>query len=90
MMRIEGGVAVLTGDVTLSNAKRWLAEGETALKQGVTAFDMAAVGQLDSAALSLMLSLRRRAEAAGSRIEFSNLPVSLVSLAKLYGVDDQI
>ncbi|MDD5388565.1 MAG: STAS domain-containing protein [Gallionellaceae bacterium] len=90
MMRVDAGVAVLDGDLTLANASQCLVEGEAALKQGVTAFDMAGVGHLDSSALSLMLSLRRRAEAAGSTIEFRNIPDSLASLAKLYGVDEQI
>ena len=90
MLRVEAGVAVLDGDLILANASQWLAEGEEALTQGVAIFDLAGLGQLDSSALSLMLSLRRRAEAAGSSIEFRNLPDSLISLAKLYGVDDQI
>jgi phospholipid transport system transporter-binding protein len=90
MIRVEGGVAVLDGDLTLANASQWLVQGEAALKQGVASFDLAGLGQLDSSALSLMLSLRRRAEAAGSAIEFHNMPDSLVSLAKLYGVADQI
>ena len=90
MMRVEAGVALLAGDLTLGNASDWLAEGEAALKQGVVIFDLSGVGPLDSSALSLLLSLRRRAQAAGSRIEFRQLPESLVSLAKLYGVADQI
>jgi len=90
MIRVEASVAMLDGDLTLANASQWLAEGEGALKQGVVAFDMAGVGHLDSSALSLMLSLRRRAEAAGSTIEFRNIPESLASLAKLYGVAEQI
>jgi phospholipid transport system transporter-binding protein len=90
MMHVEAGVVVLSGDLTLVNASQLLAEGESALKQGVATFDLAAVGQLDSSALSLMLSLRRRAEAAGNTIVFRNIPESLASLAKLYGVDEQI
>jgi ABC-type transporter Mla MlaB component len=43
---------------------------------------------MDSSALSLLLSLRRRA--AGKPIEFHNLPESLTSLATLYGIADQI
>ena len=90
MMRVEAGVAVLEGDLTLANASEWLAHGEDALKQGVVAFDLAGIGNLDSSALSLLLSLRRRAEAAGSSIEFRNIPDSLASLAALYGVAEQI
>ena len=89
-MRVEAGVASLEGDLTLANASQWLAEGETALSQGALAFDLAGVTHLDSSALSLMLSLRRRAMAAGQTLEFRNLPASITSLAKLYGVSDQI
>ena len=90
MMRVEAGVAVLDGDLTLANASQCLAEAEAAMKQGVAAFDLAGIGNLDSSALSLMLSLRRRAEAAGITIEFRNIPESLASLAELYGVAEQI
>ena len=89
-MRVEADVALLAGDLLLGNASDWLAQGEAALQQGVVIFDLSGVGQLDSSALSLLLSLRRRAQAAGSRLEVRHLPESLASLAKLYGVADQI
>ena len=89
-MRVEADVALLAGDLLLGNASDWLAQGEAALQQGVVIFDLSGLGQLDSSALSLLLSLRRRAQAAGSRLEFRHLPESLASLAKLYGVADQI
>ena len=90
MIRIEAGVAHLDGDLTLANASQWLTASEAALREGALTFDLAQIGQLDSSALSLMLSLRRRAQAAGTAVEFRHIPESLASLAKLYGVDDQI
>jgi phospholipid transport system transporter-binding protein len=90
MIRVVEGVAMLDGDLTLANASQWLADGVAALGEGVATFDLAGLGHLDSSALSLMLSLRRRAEAAGSSVEFRNIPDRLASLAKLYGVADQI
>jgi phospholipid transport system transporter-binding protein len=90
MLRVEDGVALLEGDLNLANASQWLEQGEAALKAGVTVFDLAGIGHIDSAALSLMLSLRRRAQAAGTRIAFHNTPGSLASLADLYGVTEQI
>lgn len=87
-MRVEAGVAMLEGDLVLDNATRLLAEGEQVLGDGARIFDLAGVGHLDSSALSLLLSLRRRA--APDRIEFRHVPQSLVSLARLYGIDDQI
>lgn len=87
-MRVEAGIAAFEGDLTLDNATRLLAEADSALGQGAAVFDLSRVGQMDSSALSLMLSLRRR---AGSKpIEFRAVPESLSSLAKLYGIADQI
>lgn len=90
MLRVESGVALFEGDLNLANASQWLEQGEAVLKDGVTVFDLAGIGHIDSAALSLMLSLRRRAQAAGIRIAFHNIPDSLASLADLYGVTEQI
>ncbi len=87
-MRVEAGVAAFEGDLTLDHATRLLAEAEAALGQGAAVFDLSGVGQMDSSALSLMLSLRRRA--GPRRIEFRAVPESLSSLAKLYGIADQL
>lgn len=87
-MRVEAGVAMLEGDLLLDNVTRFLAEAETALADGATAFDLSGVGHMDSSALSLLLSLRRRT--VGKPLEFRNLPESLTSLAKLYGIAEQI
>lgn len=89
-MRVENGVGHLEGDITLADARQWLGRAEAALAQGVAAFDLAGLKNLDSSALSLLLSLRRRAQAAGKPLEFRNAPESLKSLADLYGVADQI
>jgi phospholipid transport system transporter-binding protein len=87
-MRVEAGAAVFEGDLILGNATRLLAEAEQALREGVTEFNFSQVGNVDSSALSLMLSLRRRA--AGKSIEFRAVPENLVSLAKLYGIAEQL
>lgn len=87
-MRVEAGVAVLEGDLFLENASRQLAEAEAAVGDGISVFDLSGVRNVDSSALSLMLSLRRRA--AGKPIEFRAVPESLASLAKLYGIADQL
>lgn len=86
-MRVEAGVAAFEGDLVLDNATRLLAEAEAALAEGATVFDLSRVGNMDSSALSLMLSLRRRA--AGKPLEFRAVPESLGSLAALYGIADQ-
>ncbi|OYY92588.1 MAG: hypothetical protein B7Y41_15405 [Hydrogenophilales bacterium 28-61-23] len=78
---------MLAGDLVLDNATRLLAEGEAAIGAGSTIFDLTGVGRMDSSALSLLLALRRRAN--GKSLQFRNMPDSLTSLARLYGIDDQ-
>ena len=87
-MRIEAGVAYLEGDLTLAQATRLLRECEAAYRSGVAAYDLAGAATMDSSALSLLLSLRRLA--AGSPVEFRHIPEDLVSLARLYGVAEQL
>ena len=59
-----------------------LVEGTRAL----TNVDFGEVTEMDSSALALCLAWLRDARAAGSAITFSNLPESLQTIARLYGV----
>jgi phospholipid transport system transporter-binding protein len=86
-MRVEAGVAMLEGDLVLDTATRLLATGEAAINAGSTVFDLSGVGRMDSSALSLLLALRRRAD--GKTLQFRNVPESMTSLARLYGIADQ-
>ncbi len=89
-MRIEADVAVLEGELVLDNATRILAEGEQAILAGTRVFDLSGVVKMDSSALSLLLALRRSGlkNAAGNALQFRNVPESLTSLARLYGIAD--
>ena len=87
-MRVDDAVAYPEGELTLATATRLLDEGEAALAQGCTAFDFSGVGEVDSAALSLILSWRRKAQGMERDLTFQNIPDSLDSLAKLYGVGE--
>lgn len=87
---IEGQVAFLEGDLTLDHASRLLAEGKRAIDNGIRGFDLSRVGQVDSSAISLILSLRRFAESRGQIIEVQSVSDSLLSLAKLYGVAEHL
>ena len=91
-MRVEAGVAFFEGDLVLDNATRLLAEAESALSEGATVFDLSLASNVDSSALSLMLSLRRQVARmpAGTLVDFRAVPESLTSLAKLYGITDQL
>jgi phospholipid transport system transporter-binding protein len=89
-MRVEDGVAYPEGALTLKEASGALLDGEQALAQGVALFDLARVTQVDSSALSLILSWQRSAQASSHTIGFRNIPDSLHSLARLYGLADLI
>ncbi|HEX8978712.1 MAG TPA: STAS domain-containing protein [Parasulfuritortus sp.] len=89
-MRVENGVAYLEGDLTLAQVVPVMKEGEHLLADGVAAFDLSGLGQVDSAALSLLMNWCRTAHTQGRSLDFRNTPESLHSLAKLYGVADLI
>jgi len=89
-MRCEDGIAYPDGRLTQTEAKRLLAEGEAAIRQGCTAFDLGEAGQVDSVAVSLMLAWQRRARQQGHGLVFRNIPDSVKSLIALYGVDQLI
>ena len=48
------------------------------------------IGGVDSSAVALLLEWRRQAAARGKRLDFVNLPPTLLALADLYGVADLI
>jgi phospholipid transport system transporter-binding protein len=77
----------LSGPVTLSNVARLLDEGRQHLDEGVRTVDLGEVTELDSAALALLLAWLREAKAKNRELAFANLPESLQTIARLYGVD---
>ena len=87
-MRREGDRVLLSGPVTLANVAAVLEEGRAHLTEGVGTVDLAEVTELDSSALALLLAWLREAKAAGRAIAFANLPESLQTIARLYGVED--
>lgn len=50
--------------------------------------DMAGLVHADSAALAVLLALKRRAKAEGRVLSFPALPPVLESLARVYGIED--
>ena len=49
--------------------------------------DLAGLSHVDSAALAVLLALKRRAQGEGARLDYASVPDTLVSLARVYGVD---
>ncbi len=80
----------IAGDILMDNANAVLKESNALTMIDEVQINLSAVSNVDTAALSLMMEWQRRAISSGSRIHFTHLPESLVSLAALYGVTDFI
>ncbi|MFN2645008.1 MAG: lipid asymmetry maintenance protein MlaB [Burkholderiales bacterium] len=78
---------IVSGPVTLANAAAILEEGRRYLADGVQTVDLAEVSEMDSALLALLLAWLREARVHERSVAFSNLPESLRTIARLYGVD---
>jgi phospholipid transport system transporter-binding protein len=87
MIRREGSRLVLSGAVTLGNAAALLDEGKRHLAEGVQTVDLGEVTEMDSALLALLLAWLREARLHDRTLVFTNLPESLRTIARLYGVD---
>jgi phospholipid transport system transporter-binding protein len=87
MIRREGRRIVVSGPVTLANVASILEEVRRHLAEGVPTVDLGEVSELDSSLLAAMLAWLRDAKAASRQLAFANLPESLQTIARLYGVD---
>jgi len=78
----------LPATLTQANATVCLRELSQALgvQSGAVQVDGHALQQFDSAALAVLLALRRQALASGGDLQVSHLPQRLADLARLYGV----
>jgi len=90
MIACEGGRCTVQGPITIENVESLLGEGKERLTAAQLTIDLAAVTEVDSSALSLLLEWRREAGRNGRTISFLNLPANLKSLAELYGVTELI
>jgi phospholipid transport system transporter-binding protein len=70
----------------MANVTQVLEESARVFEGPEVVVDLSGVTEVDSAAVSLLLEWRRAAAAASRRIEYTNVPANLRSLADLYGV----
>ena len=90
MIACDGGRCTVQGPITLDNVVSLLGEGNERFTAAQVTVDLAAVTEVDSSALSLLLEWAREAGRNGRVIRYSNLPANLKSLAQLYGVTEFI
>jgi len=88
MIRRDGEIMRVSGALTLASVAAELEQGKAAIVEGARSVDLAAVGELDSSALALLLAWLREAKRLGRALTFTNLPQGLTIIASLYGVAD--
>lgn len=90
MIACNDGRCTVQGPITMDNVVSLLAQSREMFNASRFTVDLAAVTEVDSSALSLLLEWRREAARNGRQVSFLNLPGNLQSLAKLYGVTELI
>jgi len=90
VLDLQNNQLKLTGAIVIDSVGALLENGREHCALNDLTLDFSGASELDSSALALILDYRRAAEAAGKRLEVSNLPASLKTLADLYGVTDLI
>ena len=90
MIACDGGRCTVQGPINMDNVVSLLGEGNERFTTPEVTVDLAAVTEVDSSALSLLLEWRREAGRNGRTIRYLNLPANLKSLAQLYGVAEFI
>jgi len=79
---------IFAGALTLGNAADVLRASKALALPANGIVDVSGVVHADSAALAVMISLKRRASGEGRTLKITGLPASLRSLAIVYGVED--
>jgi phospholipid transport system transporter-binding protein len=90
MIERQDNLCRLGGDVTLDTVPDLLEKIRPLLREGVDTLDCTGVKSVDSSALGLILACKREAQAQQKSLKLTGLPQSLLSLASLYGVADQL
>lgn len=78
----------LSGPLTAVAAREQLERGAAALARSGVDFDLAAVREVDSAGLAVVLGWVRAGQRSGHPVRIVAAPPSLRSLAELYGVTE--
>ena len=83
----NGARWVFQGTLTMDDAARVLDDAEALPLPAQGIVDFRGLLQADSAALAVMIALKRRATAEGRALTLTSLPEGLKSLAIVYGIE---
>jgi len=84
----DGDAWRFEGALTLENAAAVLAASQAVPFPASGRVELGGLARADSAALAVVMALRRRARAEGRTLILDDMPPVLVSLADVYGVED--
>ena len=90
MIERDGNQLRVQGALTIAGVTALCEAGKQQFGDGDLVIDLAAVTEVDSAALSLLFEWQREARRRNIKISNRNLPASLQSLATLYGVSELV
>ena len=77
-----------TGSLTFADAAVVFEAAQALPLPASGVVDLTGLGQADSSALAVMLALKRRAAAQGTRLQFAAVPHGIRALANVYGVEE--
>ncbi len=87
----DGGARwAYAGVLTFANAEAVLESAGALPLPSSDLADLSGLAHADSSALAVLLALKRRAAAEGARLAFESVPVSIASLARVYGIDSLV
>jgi phospholipid transport system transporter-binding protein len=86
----DGRRWVFRGGLTFEDAARVLEESRVLPLPKSGRIDFSGLHAADSAALAVLMALKRRASAEHHKLVFEGLPEGVAALALVYGVDDLI
>lgn len=78
----------LQGDLNMGTVSQWYASGLQRMSDRGLYADFSAVESVDSAAVSMLLAWTRASQRGNHKFAVASLPEDLISLARLYGVED--
>lgn len=87
-MVIEDGRLVVRGRLTIATVPALFETGLQHLASEDLLVDFSQVEAVDSAAVSMLLGWTRAAQRSQRTLRVTGLPADLLSLARLYGVDE--
>lgn len=83
-----GGRMMVQGHVTMDTVPAIFEQGLRHLNSEDLLVDCSQIETLDSAAVSMLLAWERAAQRGQRSLQIINVPENLLSLARLYGVED--